>query len=62
MIPLRLAIYALYVALGMMIIVRLAALGPRWETMSGVILGLALVALGLYRIMTYARMRRAQRP
>lgn len=61
MIPLRLAFYALYVALGIVIIVRLATLGARWETISGMILGIALVALGVYRILTYVRLRRAQR-
>lgn len=60
MIPLRLAFYALYVVFGAIIIVRLAALGLRWETLSGLVLGAALVALGSYRLAVYARMRSEQ--
>ena len=61
MIPVRLAFYVLYIVLGAIIVVRLGALGPRWETFSGMLLGVALVALGIYRLTMYARLRSAQR-
>lgn len=61
MIPLRLIFYVLYVVLGAVIIVRLAALGPHWETLGGLVLGAALIALGAYRLVLYARLRRSVR-
>lgn len=56
---LRLAFYVLYVILGAIIIVRLFSAGPRWELVSGLILGVLLMALGLYRIAQVVRGRAA---
>lgn len=58
---LRLAFYVLYVVLGAVMLVRLLSIGFHWQTVSGVVLGLALIALGLYRLRLYARMRGVQR-
>ncbi len=57
MIRLRLAFYALYVVLGAIIIARLLFAGFRSEMLGGLILGAALIALGVYRLSTYARAR-----
>ena len=54
---LRLGFYVLYVVLGAIIIVRLLSAGPRWELVSGLILGALLIALGLYRIAQVIRGR-----
>ncbi len=61
MIGARLIFYALYVVLGLAIVVRLLAAGLHWQTASGIILGAALASLGIYRLLLYARLRRAQR-
>lgn len=61
MIALRLVFYVLYVVLGVVIVVRLAALGLRAETISGLLLGAALITLGSLRIAGYLRARSAQR-
>ena len=53
----RLLFYVLYIVLGIVVIARLLPLGLRWETLSGLIVGLALVALGVYRLGLYARLR-----
>lgn len=60
MIPVRLAFYAAYIVLGAVIIVRLAAVGLRWEIVPGLVFGAALIALGTYRIATYLRMHAQQ--
>lgn len=57
MIPVRLGFYAAYVVLGAVIIVRLAGAGLRWEIVSGLVFGAALIALGCYRIAAFLRMR-----
>lgn len=51
----RLAFYVLYVILGIVIVVRLLAIGFHWESVSGLVLGAALIALGVYRLQLYAR-------
>lgn len=50
-------IYALYVVLGVILAVRLVAAGARWEMLSGFIFAAALVTLGLYRLVYFARRR-----
>ena len=57
---LRLGFYVLYVILGAIIIVRLLSAGPHWEVISGLILGVLLIALGLYRIVQIVRGRTAR--
>lgn len=49
----RLGFYVLYVVLGAIIVLRLGALGVRGQTISGLVLGAALIALGLYRLFGY---------
>lgn len=61
MIQTRLAFYVLYIVLGIVILARLLSVGFHWETVSGLVLGVALVALGVYRLRLYARMRGARR-
>lgn len=55
MIRLRLAFYGLYILLGAVILVRLLYGGFRWESLGGIVLALALIALGIYRIRLYLR-------
>ena len=44
----------LFVAFGILIIVQMArGIGLRFEALSGYVLGLALIALGVYRIRTF---------
>ena len=57
MIRLRLAFYALYIVLGLAIMLRILAMGLHWQALSGVILGALLVALGAYRIASFVRRR-----
>ena len=54
---LRVAFYALYVVLGAIIVVRLLSAGLHSEAISGLILGAALIALGVYRLSMYVRAR-----
>lgn len=61
MIRVRLAFYALYTLLGTIILVRLLSAGFHWETIGGLVLGLALIALGAYRLRLYIRMNAARR-
>lgn len=56
----RLAFYVLYVALGAAIILRLAWSGLRPQMISGLVLGAALMALGIYRLRLYLQMRGMQ--
>jgi hypothetical protein len=56
-IAVRLLFYALYVVLGSVILARMLAAGLRWESLSGVTLGVALIALGFYRLLLFARLR-----
>ena len=46
----RRAISWLYVALGLVILVRLLARGLHWELLSGIVLAVLLITLGWYRI------------
>jgi hypothetical protein len=50
MIGLRFVFYVLYVILGAILLVRLLSVGVHWETAGGIVLALALMALGVYRI------------
>lgn len=45
----------------MIILVRTAAFGLRFETLTGFILGGLLMLLGIYRLVLFARMRSASR-
>jgi hypothetical protein len=47
------------ICLGATIAVRLLAYGLRVETMSGVVLGVAMIALGVHRLTLIARLRRS---
>jgi hypothetical protein len=44
---------------GAIVCVRVAAFGLRLETMPGIVLGAAMVALGLHRLSLIARVRRS---
>lgn len=61
MIPVRGAFYVLFVALGAIILVRVLAYGVRMETLTGIVLGVALIALGLYRLTQILRIRAPRR-
>ncbi len=61
MIPLRVVFYVLYVVLGAIILVRVLSYGIRMETLTGIVLGGLLVALGVYRLMQVLRMRAPHR-
>lgn len=61
MIRLRLAFYSLYILLGIVILVRLLAAGFHWESLGGIVLALALIALGIYRIRLYLRVSASKR-
>ncbi len=61
MIGARLGFYVMYVILGAVILVRLLSIGFHWQTVSGLVVGAALIALGVYRLNLYARMRRVRR-
>ncbi len=61
MTSLRLLFYVLYIVLGIVLLVRLLAVGFHWQILTGVVLAFALIILGAYRLMLYARMRGAQR-
>ncbi len=50
----RLVFYGLYVVLGAAILVKMLAV-HNWGIIPGVVLGLAFVLLGAYRLMTYFR-------
>ncbi|MBV9403329.1 MAG: hypothetical protein JO018_06335 [Candidatus Eremiobacteraeota bacterium] len=58
----RAAFSLIYVALGIAIIVRLLHYGVHREIFGGIVLGLVMVAFGVYRIMFYLRMRRIGTP
>jgi hypothetical protein len=51
----------LYVVLGAIILVRVLSYGIRMETLTGIVLGGLLVALGVYRLMQVLRMRAPHR-
>lgn len=57
MIPVRLGFYVLYILSGAVIIVRVAQLGIRWQTASGLVLGAAFIAMGGYRIWLWSTRR-----
>lgn len=61
MIGLRSGFYVLYVVLGAIIFIRMLSFGLRIETMTGLVLGALLVALGVYRLVQVARVRGAGR-
>ncbi len=49
----------IFIALGVLIIVQMAhAIGARFEALSGYVLGIALIALGLFRLRGGLRMGR----
>jgi len=60
-IGLRTGFYVLYVVLGALIFIRMLSFGIRVETITGLVLGALLVALGLYRLVQVGRVRRARR-
>ena len=50
----------IFIALGVLIIVEMArGIGLRLEALSGYVLGLALIALGVFRLRTFLRAPRA---
>lgn len=57
MIAVRLVFYVLYMALGVVIVVRMLSAGPHWQILTGVALGLLLIGLGAYRLSLAARLR-----
>jgi hypothetical protein len=59
--PVRLAFYALYIVLGVVIVARMLSIGLHWELLTGIIFGLLLVVLGIYRIVQYIKGRTVQR-
>jgi len=61
MTQLRLAFYVLYILLGSVILVRLLSVGFHWETVGGIVLAVALIAMGVYRIRLYTRMKASER-
>jgi len=61
MIPVRVVFYVLYVALGAIILVRVLAYGVRMETITGIVLGGLLIALGAYRLAQVLRIRASRR-
>ena len=54
----RLAFSFIYVALGVAIIVRLLHFGIHRELFGGIVLGLVLIAFGIYRLAFYLRLRK----
>lgn len=61
MIGLRAGFYVLYVVLGAAIFIRVLSFGVRFETMTGLVLGALLMALGIYRLVQVARLRGTRR-
>ncbi|HTU81420.1 MAG TPA: hypothetical protein VMF61_04775 [Candidatus Acidoferrales bacterium] len=57
MLLVRVALAAIMIVLGATILIRMLAFGLRAETISGIVLGAAMVALGVHRIATIARLR-----
>lgn len=60
MIRVRLAFYGIYVVLGAVIVARLLHGGLHWQLATGVIFGVLLMLLGIYRIATYVKGSAAQ--
>lgn len=58
MIGVRAVLAVLMIALGATIVVRLFAFGLRLETMAGLVLGAAMIALGVHRLSLIVRLRR----
>jgi hypothetical protein len=56
----RLAFFALYVVLGVIIVARLLGAGLHPEIVPGVILGILFASLGVYRIAQFLRSRAPQ--
>lgn len=54
----RAGLAALMIVLGATILVRLLAAGLHLETFAGLVLGAAMVALGIHRLALIARLRR----
>jgi hypothetical protein len=54
----RFAFSFLYIGLGIAIIVRLLRFGLHRELFGGIVLGLVLIAFGVYRLAFYVRARR----
>lgn len=61
MISLRVVFYVLYVVLGAIVLVRVLGYGIRTETLTGIVLGVLLMALGLYRLTQVFRIRASRR-
>lgn len=57
---LRTVFYICYVVFGAVIVYRMLSVGIRRETITGIVLGLLLIALGLYRLAMLRHLRRAQ--
>ena len=57
MIRVRLFLNAMFIVLGLVIAVRLAAFGLRAQTLSGFIFALALIGLGVYRLRLWSTSR-----
>ena len=58
MIALRTALAVAMVLCGAIVLVRVAALGIRSESLPGLVLGAAMIALGAHRLSLIARVRR----
>ena len=58
MLAVRAFLAAAMVVVGAIVLVRVAAFGFRVETLPGLVLGAAMVALGLHRLTLMVRMRR----
>ena len=59
MIAVRAVLAVLMIGLGATIVVRLLAFGLRLETAAGLVLGAAMIALGVHRLALIARLRGA---
>lgn len=63
MIAVRIALAVAMTVVGAIVLVRVAALGLRAESFPGLVLGAAMIALGVHRLSLIARVRRgAARP
>ena len=58
MLSVRTALAALMIVVGAVVLVRVFGYGLRVETLPGIVLGGAMIALGVHRIALIARVRR----
>jgi len=58
MIAYRAVLASAVLAFGIIVLVRVLAFGVRTETLPGIVLAAAMVALGIYRLSQIARIRR----